>query len=80
MFSPKVRKLVRKLLVLTVLVTCLVVTTTERKGDAFSCCSVCKQDFDACCPDPRDCDFDCVSGYYNCIPQCYPLECPWLPY
>jgi hypothetical protein len=80
MFSPGVRKLVRKLLVLAVLVACLVVATPGRKAAAFSCCSACKQSYDACCPEGRQCPFDCEDSYYSCIPACYPLECPWLPF
>jgi hypothetical protein len=83
MFKSGVQKLVRRLLVLSVLVACLVMISFQREvaASGSTCCPDCKAAYDACCAEYGGmyCPFDCENLYYSCTSGC-PLVCPMIPY
>ena len=81
MFNEGTRKIVRKLSMLAILITCLVLASTEgtNKAKAATCCSACTPNYHSCLSycgicgcDQQFCIINCNNYRQNCVSTCDP--------
>lgn len=82
MLPVRIRKIVRKLLVLSILTTCLIVVNSDsgiEKARAAACCSTCDPYYRGCLNycgicgcNQQLCIWQCGNGYNSCRSTCDP--------